>query len=97
MGTAGAGIGAGTGLHALGAARRSLRAMLLSSALTVACALTGATVTGTAVGTLWFVAAASWLSALVFWWQFRQALRESETRAANGQTSPRPPTGRHRR
>ena len=97
MGMAGAGIGAGTGLHALGAARRSLRAMLLSSALTVACALTGAMVTGTAVGTTWFVAAASWLNALVFWWQFRQALREADIGTAHGRASSLRRTGRHRR
>ena len=36
--------GAGTGLHALGAARRSLRAMVLASALFVVCGLAGAVV-----------------------------------------------------
>lgn len=86
-----ASIGPGTGLHALAAARRSLRAMLLSSALTVAGALAGAMATRTAVGTMWLIAAASWLSALVLWWQFRQALHESDTEAAHGQLSSRRP------
>jgi O-antigen/teichoic acid export membrane protein len=96
MGMAGAGIGAGTGLHALGAARRSLRAMVISAALTVAGAIAGAMATGTAAGTMWFIAIASWLNALVFWWQFRRALRESETSPDPGRSSPRHPAGRHR-
>lgn len=97
MGMAGAGIGAGTGLHALGAARRSLRAMIISSALTVACALAGAMVTHTAVGTTWFVAGASWLNVLVFWWQFRQALHESDTSSAHGRSPAGRAAGRHRK
>ena len=70
--------GAVLGLHVLGAARRSLRAAALSSTLLVACALVGA-VTGGALGTMRFVAVASWLAALVFWWQLRQALLDSGT------------------
>jgi O-antigen/teichoic acid export membrane protein len=66
--------GAGTGLHALGAARRSLRAMVLSSALYVACGLVGAVMGGT-VGTMYGAAIASWMGALLFWWQLRSALR----------------------
>ncbi len=74
MGTC-AGTGAGIGLHALGAARRSLRATLISSALLVTFALVGAEVGGT-LDTMRFVAAVSWVGTFVFWWQFRQALRE---------------------
>ena len=73
-----AATGALLGLHALGAARRSLRVVLLTSLLVVACALVGA-VTGGAVGTMVYAAAASWVGTLVFWWQFRQALNESGT------------------
>ena len=66
------------GLHALGAARRSLRAVILTSVLVVACALVGA-VTGGTLGTMRYAAAASWLGTLVSWWQLRQALHESGT------------------
>lgn len=67
--------GAGTGLHALGAARRSLRAMTLSSAVYLVCGLVGA-YAGGAVGTVRGAAIAGWIGAAVFWWQLRAALRE---------------------
>jgi O-antigen/teichoic acid export membrane protein len=70
--------GAGVGLHALGAARRSLRAVILTSVLVVACSLVGA-VTGGTLGTMRYYAAASWLGTLICWWQFQQALHESGT------------------
>ena len=71
--------GAGVGLHALGAARRSLRAMVLTSALYVATSLVGAAAGG-AYGTMWGAAIASWTGALVFWWwQLSAALQESGT------------------
>lgn len=69
--------GAFVGLHALGASRRSLRAMVLSSVLIVIFALMGAEVGG-AVGTLRGAALASWIGALGFWWHFREACRESD-------------------
>jgi O-antigen/teichoic acid export membrane protein len=69
--------GAGTGLHALGAARRSLRAMALISALFVASGLVGAIADG-AFGTMCGAAVASWIGALLFWLQLRKALRESD-------------------
>jgi O-antigen/teichoic acid export membrane protein len=72
-----AATGALLGLHALGAARRSLRAALFVSALIVACALVGAKTGGT-LGTMRAVAAASWVGTLVSWWQFRQALHDSD-------------------
>jgi O-antigen/teichoic acid export membrane protein len=65
--------GAGIGLHSLGAARRSLRAVLISSALIVAGALGGAVSDGT-IGTMRYAAAASWIGTLVCWWELRQAL-----------------------
>ena len=71
-----ASAGAGTGLHALGAARRSLRAMVLSSALAVVLSLVGAATYG-AVGTMIGAAAASWIGALMFWRQLGTAMRES--------------------
>ena len=70
--------GALLGLHALGAARRSLRAVILTSVLVVVCAIVGA-VTGGTLGTMYYVAAAVWLGTLMTWWQLRQALHESDT------------------
>jgi O-antigen/teichoic acid export membrane protein len=69
--------GAFAGLHALGAARRSLRAMVLTSVLMVVFALVGAGVGG-AVGTMRGSAVAAWIGALAFWWHFRAACRESD-------------------
>ena len=68
--------GAGLGLHALGAARRSLRASIFTAATLVVCSVTGAAVAGT-VGAVSGAAAATWLGALVFWWELRAALRTS--------------------
>ena len=90
-----AGTGAILGLHALGVARRSLRAVILASGLVVVSALLGA-LTGSTLDTMRFIAAASWLGTLVSWWQLRQALHESETVAVPGWLWPRP-TGSHRR
>ena len=72
----GATIGAGTGLHALGAARRSLRAVVLGSVVYLICVLVGA-VEGGAVGTVRGAVVAAWLGVLLSWWQLRAALRES--------------------
>ncbi len=69
--------GAGTGLHALAAARRSLRAMVIVSALFIACGLVGAAAEG-AFGALCGAAVASWIGALVFWLELRNALRGSD-------------------
>lgn len=79
--------GAGVGLHALGSAKRSLRAMVIGSALIIVCGLAGA-LTGGAAGTMWGTAAASWLGAILFWWQLHKALREH--------AHPRRAVGRHR-
>lgn len=68
--------GATAGLHALGAARRSLRAMLISSAVFLGCGLAGAYVDG-ATGTVRGAAVATWVGALVWWWQLDVGMRES--------------------
>jgi O-antigen/teichoic acid export membrane protein len=73
-----AGTGAAVGLNVMGAASRSLRAALFSSALVIACAVAGAEIAGT-LGTMWFAAGASWVGALVGWHQLRRALRDSDT------------------
>ena len=86
--------GAGTGLHALGAARRSLRAAIITSAAYVVCALAGA-VAGGAVGAVRGTAVATWLGALVYWWQVRAALRESGDVPGHG-FWPNRQAGKHR-
>lgn len=89
------GAGAGTGLHALGAARRSLRAMIISSVMNVAGGLVGAA-TGGAVGTVRGLAIATWLGTLVYWWELRAALRESGSFPAHDRFWSSRPAGRHR-
>jgi O-antigen/teichoic acid export membrane protein len=79
--------GASTGLHALGAARHSLRAMLATSAVYLACGLVGAAAGG-AAGTMVGAAVATWAGAALWWWQLSAALRES--RAAPPATGPPP-------
>jgi O-antigen/teichoic acid export membrane protein len=73
-----AAAGAGVGMHALGAARRSLRAAILTSAVILPFAIVGALVAGV-YGTMYLAAAAAWLTTAVSWWYFRQAMRESRT------------------
>lgn len=80
--------GAAVGLHALGAAQRSLSAMLLSSAVFLLCSLAGAFAGGT-VGIMEGAALATWISALVWWWQLRTALRDTALRGSG--------RGQHRR
>ncbi len=70
-----AGSGAGTGLHALGAARRSLRVVLVMAAINCTFTLAGALtagVTGTVIG----MAIGAWVGSVLAWWQFRTAFRE---------------------
>jgi O-antigen/teichoic acid export membrane protein len=68
--------GALLGLHALGAARRSLRAVIITAVLVLTCGLVGAETAGT-VGTMQFVAGATWAGTLVIWWQLRLALQDA--------------------
>lgn len=71
---AGLAAAAATGLRALGAARRSLRAQLVASALYLVGGLAGAAVAG-AAGSAWGVAAAVLLTSSVWWLELRRALR----------------------
>lgn len=66
------------GLHALGAARRSLRSMIPGAVSVLVFAIVGAEVGGV-LGSMRYVVVASCLTTLYTWWQFRQALRESES------------------
>lgn len=67
--------GAGTWLHALGAARRSMRAATITAALVLVLALVGA-FTGGNSGTIWGAALGGWLGSLLYWGQVRGAQRE---------------------
>jgi O-antigen/teichoic acid export membrane protein len=77
MGSA-AGSGAGIGIHALGAARRSLRLVLLTSGMASAFTLAGALAAGV-TGTVTGMAISAWVGSVLAWWQFRKAFRESKT------------------
>ena len=77
--------GATTGLHALGAARRSLRAMALSSGTYLVCGVAGAA-TGGALGAVRGAAVATCLGALVWWRQLGTALREAKIASRRGRT-----------
>jgi O-antigen/teichoic acid export membrane protein len=68
------------GLHALGAARRSMRAMVLASVASLAGGLAGA-FKGGALGSVYGFAVAALLGALLWWWELRGAVRESDTLA----------------
>jgi O-antigen/teichoic acid export membrane protein len=70
-----ASTGVGTGLHALGAARRSLSAMVTGSALSVILSIAGTFVDGV-YGAMVGAAVAAWIMALLFWRQFGRAMRE---------------------
>jgi O-antigen/teichoic acid export membrane protein len=89
--------GATAGLHALGAARRSLRAMVLASVVFLVCGLVGA-YAGGAVGAMRGAAVATCIGALLWWWQLHAALEESPDVAAATRPAPAPgtPPARHR-
>ena len=73
-----ANTGALVGLHTLGAARRSMRAVIFTAVLVVACALVGA-MTGGTLDSMRYAAAAAWVGTMVSWWQLRRALHDSDT------------------
>lgn len=85
--------GATAGLRALGAARRSLRAMLVSSAVYVLLGVLGAMVSG-ARGSVEGTAVAPWIGALVWWWQLRLALHEYDATLGAHRGRHRAPRGR---
>jgi O-antigen/teichoic acid export membrane protein len=87
--------GASAGLHALGAARRSMRAMLIASAAYLVFGLAGAWLGGT-VGAVRGAAVATCSGALLWWWELHLALRKSGDGSASDRSGPRRPAGRHR-
>jgi O-antigen/teichoic acid export membrane protein len=77
----GVAAGAGTGLHALGAARRSLRVVIIGTVVASGLALGGAAVLG-APGTIYGMAVGTWLGAILGWAELRKAWQEwKRTRA----------------
>jgi len=77
--------GATAGLHALGMAKRSLRAMILASAAFLVGSVAGA-FAGGALGAMRGTAIATAFGALIWWWQLRAGLRESGLVAASGRS-----------
>lgn len=95
----GAGIAAGaqTGLHALGAARRSLRVVIIGSLVSTVFTLTGAVAYG-APGTIYGMCAGTWVGAVLNWAEFRKAWQEAKrVRAAADEAALADAGNAHRR
>ncbi len=75
--TAAASSGPMTGLRALGAARRSLRASVIHSTVALVASISGAALWG-ALGGAWGGAVAGCIGIIVWWTHFKRALRERE-------------------
>lgn len=86
--------GAGTYLHAIGNARRSMRAAVLTAVTYVVCALVGAAADG-AIGTMRGAAIGTWIGALLYLWQLRIALREHRETHASDTDARDQPAGPH--
>ena len=86
--------GAGMGLHALGAARRSLRVMLIATTASVVLGIAGAAAGG-AVWAMAGFAAGSWTGVFISWRQLRVAMREYNAKPAG--TASRSATSAERR
>jgi O-antigen/teichoic acid export membrane protein len=71
-----AGMGAGIGLHAMGAARRSVRSTLIGAVISLTLALIGAAVWGM-YGTVLLAAVGVLISACISWRFFIKAMQES--------------------
>ena len=71
-----AATGAGIGLHAMGAARRSVRSTLIGAVISVALALVGAAVWGM-IGTVLLAAVGTLISMAISWHFFVRAMQES--------------------
>jgi O-antigen/teichoic acid export membrane protein len=87
-------VGAGAGLRALGASRRSLRAMVISSVTLVVASVLGS-LADDAIGAVRGMAIAGVIAVVAWWWQLRAALGEANI-ASEGLGLIQSPTGRHR-
>ena len=88
--------GAGIGLAALGAAAQSLRLSMVITPLICAFTLAGAYVAG-GVGTIDGMAAATWIGAVLTWWQFRKVMRDPASMTKFASLRGRRSRGRHRK
>ena len=86
-------VGSAAGLHALGAARRSLRAMVIASIITLGLSLFGAFFGG-AAGACRGSAVAAWIGALLWWRYLRIGMRESAQIPGGASWWPRRQDGR---
>jgi len=77
-------LGANTGLRALAAAGRSLRARLMVSSLQLTGGIVGAVVGGVRAAA-WGLVVAGWTGAILYWASLRSALREGEGAVGVGQ------------
>ena len=91
----GFGTGATTGIAGLGAAKRNLKLMIITSVALVVCSVSGILVAGT-IGAVIGTAVAAWIGVPIVWWQLRKAIRESAPVAADSSFLPTRPVGRHR-
>ena len=87
--------GAQAGLHALGAAKRSLRAMVIQSGFYLVLGILGAYLDG-ATGAVLGTAISSWIGAAVWWVQLRAAMHQHDATVEGPSPRPRTP-GRHRK
>ena len=88
--------GAGTGLHALGAARRSLRVAIIGSLVAAVLALAGAALYG-AQGTIYGMALGTWVGAILAWWEFHRGWQEWKRAATKTDPHARADAGDKRR
>jgi O-antigen/teichoic acid export membrane protein len=87
--------GASTGLGALGAARRALRAAVIGSIAFFICGVLGPLLGG-AIGTMIGAAISAWVGALVLWWELRGAIREHDIAHSDRRIAMRGMSGRGR-
>jgi O-antigen/teichoic acid export membrane protein len=88
--------GASAGLRALAASRRSLPSQIAASVIYIAGGVLGAYADG-AVGTVYGVAIAVWIGAVIWWWQLHRALRSASATASSDADSTDRRSGRHAR
>jgi len=91
-----ASTGATAGLHALKAARRSLRAGLIFSALYLIGGLLGAVLWGLP-GTAYGIAVAAWMGAAVWWWELKMEIAREHSAGTPDGAPPRRGRPRHGR
>jgi O-antigen/teichoic acid export membrane protein len=87
------------GLHALGAAQRSLRVSILGTVAFVGLSVGGALIWHTDTATIWGTAVAGWISCVLTWQHFFKARAEASAAQASldAAIGPRRRGGRHRR